>query len=370
MRRARLSGAQRVVAVLLSLLTFLSAGFRPSLSTADIGGLRLSHRQAQELTETLAGPPLGARAALLYDMESDRVLYEREAHARLAPASLTKLATALAALSRLDLQQVITVGDEATAEDWAGSSIGLAPGDQATVEQLLYGVLLTSANDAAAVLAAGAGGSTEQFVGWMNELAGSLGMRDTHFVNPHGLDAPDHYSSAYDMMLLTRAALRQPAIAKAVAMPTASIGGWNYVNRNELLGQYPGADGVKTGTTDEASQCLIASVTHEGRRVLAVILGSEDRYADARALLDFYFARYVWLPLGLPANSFTSLQPATSGQPRYLTPAGEAAALLARWELPWLEMDVQVEPDQQAGRARYRIADFVIAETPLAVRSP
>jgi D-alanyl-D-alanine carboxypeptidase len=369
MRRARVSPRQVWLGLLLGLLTFLNAGFRPFLSTADVGGQSLSHPQGLALTETLAGPQISARAAVLYDVDADRLLFERDAHARLAPASLTKLATALAALSRLDMQQVVTAGDEIRVGDLGGVTVGLVPGDRATVEQLLYGILLTSGNDAALTLAAGTGGSVEQFVGWMNELAGQLGMRDTHFVNPHGLDAPEHYASAFDMLLLARAALRQPAIARAAAMPKASIGGWNYNNTNELLGQYPGVDGVKTGTTDEAGQCLIVSATRDGRRVLIVIMGSNDRYADARALLDFYYEHYAWLGMALPANAFTMLTPDGAGRARYLAPAGAAQAFLARWEYPWRRISLRIDGNE--GRASfYYQAEYVAAEMPLRVAAP
>ncbi len=371
MTPSRLSPRQCWLGLLLGLLTFWSAGFRPFLSSADVGGQSLSHPQGLALTETLAGPPITARAALLYDVDADRVLFERDAHARLAPASLTKLATALVALGRLDLQQVVTAGDEIRSVDLGGVTVGLVPGDRATVEQLLYGILLTSGNDAALTLAAGTGGSVDQFVRWMNELAGALGMRDTHFVNPHGLDAAEHYSSAYDMMLLARAALRQPVIAKVAAQPTASIGGWNYRNTNELLGQYPGADGVKTGTTDEAGECLIASVTRQGRRVLAIVMGSTDRYADTRALLDFYFAHYVWLEMELPANAFTALTPDAAGRPRYLAPAGKAQAFLALWEFPWQRISLRVDATGNVDRASFSYAaDYIAADLPLQVKAP
>lgn len=352
------------------LSVLFSAGFRPSLSTADTGGARLSHRQGMALADDYAGPALTARAVLLYDADADRILYEKEAHTRLAPASLTKLATALVALGHLDLQQVITAGPEVNEVGPEDTRVGLVPGDRATVEQLLYGILLTSGNDAALALAAGTGGSVEQFVGWMNELAGSLGLQDTHFVNPHGMDAADHYSSAYDLMVLARAAMQNPIIAKAVATAKTSIADWNYVNTNELLGQYPDVDGVKTGTTDAAGQCLIASAARGGHRVFAVLLGSTDRYADARALLDFYYARYTWQPLGLPDNLFSALQRDAAGRARYLAPAGPEAAFMARWELPWLQASLMLKPDGSGGQARFTSAGFVVAELPLAVIAP
>ena len=362
------AGLWRWLGLAAALLTLLSAGFRPSLSTADVGGERLSHPQGLELTATLAGPTVAAPAAVIYDVDSGRMLFEKNSHERRAVGSTTKLATALVALRHLDLQQTITVGPEV--ENVAGTVIGLEAGDQATVEKLLYGTLLTSGNDAALALAAGTGGSVEQFVNWMNDLAGELGLRDTHFVNPHGLDAPDHYSSAYDLALLAQAALRNPIIAKAVATPETRIDDWRFINRNELLGQYPGVDGVKTGTTDEAGECLIVSATRDGHRVIAVVLGSQDRYADGRALLDFYYARYAWLPADAPANRFSALPPDAAGRARYLTAAAQESMFVAGWERPWVRCGVEVDVGLAGGVARCRSAGFVLAQVPLEVRAP
>lgn len=347
--------------VLGALTLLFSAGFRPYLSTSDVNGERLSHEQGLALLATLSPPALSARAAILYDVDAGQILYELNAHQRLAPASTAKIATALITLKHAGLQQRITVGAEV---EVAGTRVGLTPGDVATVEKLLYALLLNSGNDAAAALAVGIGGTEDQFVLWMNQLAAGLGLQDTHFVNPHGLDAPDQYSSAYDLMVLARTALENPIFASMVATKATSLDGWSFMNTNELLGEYPGVDGVKTGTSDEAGQCLVVSATRHGHRVIAVVLGATDRYADARALLDYYYTHYVWHALDLPANRFSALEPDEHGRRRYLMPAESQDVLLAHWELPWLRFTIA----RDQSKARFSAGGRVLKEIPLIVK--
>ena len=363
----RPSGLLRILAWLLAMLSLSCAGFGPRLTTSDLAGYRLSHEQGLALRATLAGPSHGARAAILYDVDADQILYEQRAHERLPPASTTKIATALVVLRRADLKQVVTAGSEVEVE---GMRIGLSAGDVATVEKLLHGLLMNSGNDAAMALAASVGGTVTQFMLWMNELTDELGLQDTHFANPHGLDAPDHYSSAYDLMVLARTALKNPTFARIVATQQTALDGWTFQTTNELLGAYPGVDGVKTGTTDAAGQCLVASATRGGHRVILVVLGAEDRYADARALLDFYYERYLWQQLDLPANALTRLEPGADGRLRYLALEEPAEALIPRWQRTWLRALWSVNPEETGGTARFLLGGAELASLPLVVRSP
>jgi D-alanyl-D-alanine carboxypeptidase len=174
---------------------------------------------------------------------------------------------------------------------------GLRPGERVEAWKLFYGLLLSSANDDALALAIAAAGTRSRFVALMNEEARALGLRDTHFRSPSGLIDRDNYSSAWDLAALTRYALRNPRF-RAVVRTRVKRVAWApptyakvYVNHNHLLGAYPGADGVKTGWTTRARHCLVASAHRRGVRLIAVVLGATDLYADARKLLDFGFSR-------------------------------------------------------------------------------
>jgi D-alanyl-D-alanine carboxypeptidase len=347
------------------MMLLLGTGFGPYLTTSDLAGYRLSHEQALRLAATLSGPAPSASAAILYDVDADQILYEHRAHERHAPASTTKMVTAFVVLQRAALEQTVTVGSEVEVE---GMRIGLSAGDRATIEKLLYALLMNSGNDAAMALAVAVGGTSTQFVLWMNELAATLGLTDTHFVNPHGLDAPDHYSSAYDLMVLARAAMQNPIFADIVATSQTAFDGWTFTNTNELLDVYPGADGVKTGTTDEAGQCLVASATRGGHRVILVVLNAQDRYADATTLLDFYYEHYVWKQLDLPANQLTALEPTEEGSRRYLALDQHAERLLPRWQLPWLRAEWTVDSATLSGYAQFRAGETPLGQIPLIVK--
>jgi hypothetical protein len=165
--------------------------------------------------------------------------------------------------------------------------MGLAASEVLTVRDLLYGLLLPSGNDAAVALAEHVAGSEDAFVKLMNEAAAVLGLAETHFANSHGLDDSEQRSSAADLLKLAEADLAFPLFAEIVAQPSAYAAGRSLVNTNQLLGIYRGADGVKTGTTTAAGECLVASATRGGHRLLAVVLGSTDRYGDAEKLFDY-----------------------------------------------------------------------------------
>jgi D-alanyl-D-alanine carboxypeptidase len=168
------------------------------------------------------------------------------------------------------------------------------PGDELPLGEILYGLMLNSGNDAALAIAESVGeGSVDRFVAWMNELAARLGLSTAHFENPHGLDDDDHLVSAYDMAIVGRALMRQPALARIVAQPTHDYQGpsyrWTFRHRNPLLGVYPGLDGIKTGFDDLAGLCLVATAVRDDRRAIAVVMKSTGFGADAASLLDYAF---------------------------------------------------------------------------------
>lgn len=235
-------------------------------------------------------PAVTAEAAVVMDLDSGKVLYGKNEHERRPPASLTKVMTGYLAVKQSNLQQTVTVSEIAAAT--GESSLNLKANDQLTFENLLYGALLKSANDACVALAEQMAGSEAAFVQNMNIQACLLGCSDTNFCNSNGLPAENHYSSAYDLALMARAAMQNEmfsSIVKQQQYRVRWVDGRQLVvrNTNRLLREYPGAIGVKTGTTNEAGQCLIAVAEKEGNRIIVVVLKSKNRFFDAVALLDY-----------------------------------------------------------------------------------
>jgi D-alanyl-D-alanine carboxypeptidase len=249
-------------------------------------------------TLPVAPPPVTASEVAVVDDASGLLLYGASSHAHEAPASTTKIATAIVTLEHadsLDSSVRVTVNGLAMAQADGSSIMGLSPGQQLTLRTLLDGLLLPSGNDAAEQLAITVGESRTEFVGWMNSLAtDELGLQDTHFVNPSGLDAAGHYSSAYDLAQLARRAMREDVFRQIVASPEIVAQGLDLVGHNPLIGTYPGADGVKTGTTDLAGKVLVGSATRGGHRVFAVVMHSDDIGADTGAFLDWAFQSFTW----------------------------------------------------------------------------
>jgi D-alanyl-D-alanine carboxypeptidase len=246
-------------------------------------------------------PAILGQAAVVIDGDTGRVLYDLNAHERRAPASTTKIMTAILALEHGNLdRRVVSTTD---GPSMRGSSImGLQPGANVTLRDLLYGLMLPSGNDAGLEIGKAVDGDVAKFVDRMNRKVDELGLENTQFRNPHGLDARGHYSSAYDLAMLGRFAMRDPefrAIARAGAWHVAPPGG-NYTvyNTNSLLAKYPHADGVKMGFTYAAGPTLVASAVRDGQRLYATVLNSSDRDADAAALLEWAFNSYRWQPVG------------------------------------------------------------------------
>lgn len=237
-------------------------------------------------------PALSATAQLLYDVDADQVLFARNADTPLPMASLTKLMTALLVLEQGNLQAQVVV----QASDLVGgTAMQLVPGEVISVENLLWGMLIPSGNDAATALARHSSGSVEAFVAQMNERAVQLGLTASHFANPHGLDAAGHVSSANDLLRLVQLLWDYPLFRQIVGTAQATVNGHLLQSTNQLLGVYPDINGIKTGTTDNAGQCLVAGMLHDGHQVVAIVLGSNDRYQDVRALYEHYRQYYAWV---------------------------------------------------------------------------
>jgi|FaiFalDrversion2_1042247.scaffolds.fasta_scaffold00741_3 hypothetical protein len=247
------------------------------------------------LPTPLAAPPsVSGRAVAVVEEPCGALLYALNEHERLPPASLTKIVTALVAEERAPLSAMVTVNvDGGELNFTTGSTVmGLKPGMTLSLRDLLYGLLLPSGNDAALAIAAYVGGSVPAFVQMMNREVQRLGLRDSQFRNPHGLDEPGHYSSAYDMAMLGRALLLRPELARIVASRTYQPAwpGPLLWNSNVFIYNYEGAIGVKIGYTDQARQTIVAAAERDGRRLIVSVLASEDVVNDAQRLLDWAFA--------------------------------------------------------------------------------
>lgn len=244
------------------------------------------------VTQTLP-PEVSGQAIALVEEPCGILLYGLNENARLAPASLTKIVTALVAVERTELSAMVNV--DVDGEDLAittdSTVMGLKPGQTVSMRDLLYGLLLPSGNDAAIAIAEHVGGSVSQFVNLMNQRVAQSGLTNTHFTNPHGLDEPGLYTSAFDIVTLGRELLRQPELASIVATHTyKGVDGLPLLwNSNWLLYSYPGAIGIKNGYTDEAKQTIVAAAERDGRRLIVAVLKSDDMYTDAAALLDWAF---------------------------------------------------------------------------------
>ena len=247
---------------------------------------------------TNAVPPIiTASAAAVLDLNSGVPLFQKSPNLRLKPASITKLMTALVALDYYNPEDVITVSKLVTIS--GDSKMGLKLGDQLTVRSLLFGLLLPSGNDAAYVLADNVTGGYEQFILAMNKKAESLHLYHTHFANPTGRDEDNHYTTVYDLGLLTQAALQNPLISEIVKTNWTQVydflGTKRYPlqNVNELLTSYYGIFGVKTGYTEQAGQSLVAAAKRGNRSILTVVLNSRDRFGESTKLLDFGFENFL-----------------------------------------------------------------------------
>ena len=226
-------------------------------------------------------------AAVLLDADTGQVLFDHNGGRRMLIASTTKIMTALVALERASPTDVITVKQKHMTE---GSSMYLRPGERVTVEELLYGLLLCSGNAAAEALADGCGG-TASFVRRMNGLAGELGMEDTSFENPSGLDGQAHYSTARDMARLAAYAAGNHTFVRLCSTRSVTIGGRTMTNHNRLLRAVPGCIGMKTGYTRAAGRTLVSAAERDGRRLVAVTLQDGNDWADHAALYDWGFAQ-------------------------------------------------------------------------------
>ena len=234
---------------------------------------------------------VSAKSAILLDTASGRALYEKDADRQSLIASTTKIMTALVVCEQVNVLDRVRIPEQAVGIE--GSSMYLKAGEVLTVQDLLYGLMLQSGNDAAVALAIYCGGTVEGFAELMNDKAHRLGLENTHFVNPNGLDAPGHYSTARDMAVLAAYAMENPIFAKTVSTKTVKVGDRILRNHNKLLWLVEGADGVKTGFTKAAGRILVSSCTRQGRRLVTVTMNDGNDWKDHQTLLEAGFSNYA-----------------------------------------------------------------------------
>ena len=290
------------------------------------------------LTCQASAPEPAAAAYVLMEADSGRVLLARNEEQRRSIASTTKIMTCLVALEHSTLTDKVTVRREHLRE---GSSMYLAEGESLTMEELLYGLMLPSGNDAAECIAAYCGGSggSKQFIAWMNEKAASLGMTHTAFLNPSGLDESGHGSCALDMARLAVYAMQNPTFARIVSTRTASVGTRTMTNHNKLLASYSGCVGLKTGYTGDAGRTLVTCAERGGMRLIAVTLHDGSDWTDHTALYDYGFSTYALSSGAKKGEVYGSVS--VDGQSvsavaaeSFCYPTAENEALSVRAELP------------------------------------
>lgn len=236
-------------------------------------------------------PGINSRYAVVMDFESGRVLFEKNSRNIVPMASTTKIMTAIVALENSLPDEIVTVSKRASSV--GGSTIGLKEGQKVTMQELIYGLMLQSGNDCAIAISEHIGGSVEKFIWMMNSKAFNIGAFNTNFVTPHGLDADGHFTTAYELALITRYAFSNEEFKKIVSSKEVVLDGANGIrkfhNINKLLWSYNGADGVKTGYTGKAGKCLVSSASRNGKRIICVVLNSSQRWDDSKKLLEYGF---------------------------------------------------------------------------------
>ncbi len=324
--------------------------------------------------------PVEAKAALLMEKETGQVLYAENEHEKLEPASVTKVMTLLLVMEaigrgELKYEDIVTVS--ANAASMGGSQVYLSEGEQISVEELLKALCGASGNDAAVALAEQVAGGTELFVQQMNNRAMELGMGDTHFVNPTGLPAEGHVTSAWDIALMSRELiLHHPDIRRftTIWMDTIRGGEFGLSNTNKLIRFYDGATGLKTGSTDAAGYCISATAEREGMELIAVVLGgetSQQRFEDAKTMLNYGFSTYALADVTPEEKTVVPVKlgrtPSVEGvlsQSKLLVGKGQAGSLTRTVTLQE-DLLAPVEKGQTVGTLTVQSGDTTLAELPL-----
>lgn len=289
-----------IILALLGILLSQSAVFADDEIEEE--GITNLEAVIQASSESVEEPVLNSRAAIVYDRKTGLTLFGKNENTKRPMASTTKIMTAVIVLENADLSQVVEVSKKAAGT--GGSRLGLSAGAKITIHDLLYGLMLCSGNDAAVALAETVGGSIEGFAEKMNQKAAELGLENTHFVTPHGLDQPQHYTTAYELAKLTDYALKIEKFSQIVGTKNTTItinGNPKQIhNTNELLGYLTGVYGVKTGFTNGANRCLVTAAKRNDMDIICVVLGADTkkfRTTDSIKLIEYTFKTYKMVPI-------------------------------------------------------------------------
>ena len=334
----------------------------------------ITRTAAALLTAVLLLPfPAGAvsaQKALVLDASTDRVLFEKNPDAQSLIASTTKIMTALIVCEQCNVLDRMIIPKEAVGVE--GSSMYLREGEVLTLQELLYGLMLHSGNDAAVALAIYCGGTVEGFVQLMNDKARRLGLNNTHFENPNGLDSPGHYSTARDLAHLADYAMQNPIFAKTVSTKSVRVGQRSLTNHNKLLWRVDGADGVKTGFTKAAGRILVSSATRDGRRLICVTINDGNDWQDHATLLENGFSKYQITKI-LSEGDWVGTAEILSGEADrvQLLADGDFSFPLAEGEKPQIILSgpgfayAPVAQGQSAGYAYICIDDNCVGKVPI-----
>ena len=359
--------------LVLIVLATLAAVHLPSIYPAWIA--TFWEPEFDYLPDYTKGPGISASSAILLEGTTGTVLYAKNEHIRRPPASTTKILTALLALEEGNLRDVVTISQRAASV--RGSSARIYPRQRIPLTDLIHGLLLPSGNDAAVAIAEHLAGSEAEFVKNMNLRARELGALNSHFANPHGLDHPDHYSTAFDLAMITRVAMLYPQFGEAVSKTKhdASFDGsrWSWYNTNRLLISFEGAEGVKTGTTGGAGYCLVAAASRDGRRLISVVLNSRNRWNDAANLLEYGFQQFHLLPLSQKGQKLADITIQGGVHQRVAGIAQDTTYKVVpnrdidavRAEVVIEKTNAPIKRGQRLGEVLYMLGDDVIGKTPL-----
>jgi D-alanyl-D-alanine carboxypeptidase len=370
-----LSNAARTVTAVLLCLTSLAGCSLPA--DPSNRGEPPSNAVFEDFEQVSAPDGLSAHAAVLIEASSGRVICSKNAGKRLPMASTTKIMTALVAIESCDINTVVTVSPDAVGVE--GSSIYLFAGEKLSLEDLLYAMLLESANDAAAAIAIAVGGSIDGFAEMMNAKAQKLGLTDTHFTNPHGLDDPEHYTTALELAKIASVAMKNEVFRTIVSTRKATVpqnngeGARVLFNHNKLLGGYEGAIGIKTGYTKVSGRCLVSAAERDGLELIAVTLSAPNDWDDHKAMLDLGFSLYESRTL-CDEGGFLHVMPVMSGnadcvvlenaEAVTLTLPKNAAEVKCTVELPSF-IYAPVAEGERVGNLVFSIDGKIIAEVPI-----
>lgn len=260
------------------------------------------------------GIEVSAASAIVMSADSGEIFFEKDAHKKRSMASTTKIMTAVIALESDKTEDVVKVNSKMVAVE--GTSMGLKSGDRITLKNLIKGMMLLSGNDSANAIALYLAGSAENFAEMMNEKAKKIGMEETNFVTASGLDDEEHYTTAYDMALLTSYAMKNPDFRDIVSLSKGQVeyisphAIYTYYNHNKFLSMYEGACGVKTGFTKKSGRCLVTAVERDGNRLICVTLNAGDDWNDHKKIYDYCFSTGQFFQ---PSDTFNTLIPVTGG---------------------------------------------------------